>query len=134
VLIADRLARTRFGDPADAVGKTLTTTADPLVIVGVMPATFRFPTADAQIWRALDPRGDLARGFVGISSIARMQPGQTLETLSRSLEQRSPSVAAASRGPATYSAFAAPLTLGTFSSEQQRRLFLVLLAAAGCLL
>jgi hypothetical protein len=43
VLIAEALARKRFGDPVSALGRTLATPAEPLLVVGVMPNAFRFP-------------------------------------------------------------------------------------------
>ena len=62
VLIAESLATEQFGDPSRAVGQRLQTTGEPLVVVGVMPADFRFPTGTVRIWRALDPRGPLTGG------------------------------------------------------------------------
>ena len=69
VLISEETARTRFGDPAQAVNQLIETTAEPLRVVGVMPTSFRFPDGTQRIWRAFDPRGPLARN-VGISLIA----------------------------------------------------------------
>ena len=66
VLIAEAIARQRFGDPARAVGQRIETTAEPLQVVGVMPASFRFPDGTQRIWRVFDPRGPLAQNM-GIS-------------------------------------------------------------------
>jgi len=133
VLIAESLARQRFRDPASAVGQRLETTGDPLIVVGVMGDDFRFPSGSIRIWRALDPRGPLTRNFAGVFSIARIAPGVSLEMLGRMMDQRSPTIgdAAAWRGP--YAAQPGPLR-GTLVAAEQRRLFLLLMGAALCLL
>jgi putative ABC transport system permease protein len=133
VLVAESLARERFGDPALAVGQRLETTAEPLTIVGVMPAHFRYPDGTQRIWRALDPRGPLTRGFAGVASIARIVPGRRLEAAAAVVEQRSTSVGTAAGARAGYAATAAPLRIATAAAEQ-RRMLLVLVGAALCLL
>ncbi len=40
-VIAEEIARRRFGDASRAVGQRIETTAEPLQVVGVMPASFR---------------------------------------------------------------------------------------------
>lgn len=75
VLIGEELARTRFGDPAKAINQRLETTAEPLLVVGVMSRDFNFPSSAQQIWRALDPRGPLARGYAGVFPVARVASG-----------------------------------------------------------
>jgi len=60
-LISEGLARERFGDPFGALGQRLETSDDPLVIVGVMPATFAFPSGLERIWRPLDYRSFASR-------------------------------------------------------------------------
>jgi putative ABC transport system permease protein len=133
VLLAESLARKRFGDPAAAVGQRLETTGEPLIVVGVMAEDFRFPDGVQRIWRALDPHGPLTRNFVGVSSIARLAPGVSIDLVKRMVEQRSADIGRASGVPFDYSAQPGPLRGGLVSSEQ-RRLFLVLLGAAACLL
>jgi predicted permease len=133
VLIAEALARQLFGDPAAAVGRTLQTSVEPLLVVGVMSDTFRFPAGEAQIWRALDPKGPLTQNFNGVWSIARVRSSISLETLTAELGRRSAGVAERAGRQTPYRAFAAPLRVKT-SPEQQRRMLLVLVGAALCLL
>jgi predicted permease len=133
VLIAQSLATERFADPARAVGQRLETTAAPLLVVGVMPAEFRFPVGTSRIWRALDPRGPLARGFAGISSIARIRSGLAPDLAAKMLAQRSAAVGRAAGASAGYAAMAAPLS-GLRAAETDRRMFFVLIGAAWCLL
>ena len=133
VVIAESLARERFGDPARAVGQKLETTAVPLMVVGVMPAEFRYPDGSQRIWRALDPRGPLTRGFAGVASIARIVPGRTIDAVAPLVEQRSAAVGIAAGARAGYTATAAPLRIAATVAEQ-RRMLLVLVGAALCLL
>jgi putative ABC transport system permease protein len=133
VVIAESLARERFGDPARAISQKLETTAEPLLVVGVMPAEFRYPDGSQRIWRALDPRGPLARGFVGVSSIARLVPGRSLDVVAPLVEQRSAGIGTAAGAPAAYTAVTAPLRIAAAAAEQ-RRMLLVLVGAALCLL
>jgi putative ABC transport system permease protein len=134
VVVAESLARQRFGDPSRAIGQELETTADPLRIVGVMPAEFRYPHGSQRIWRALDPRGPLTRGSGGaVSSIARIVPGRTRDAVAALVEQRSVGVGTAAGARAGYTAIPAALPIAATVVEQ-RRMLLVLVGAALCLL
>lgn len=133
VLIAEETARTRFGDPARAVDQVLETTAEPLLVVGVMPASFRFPDGTQRIWRALDPRGPLARNM-GISLIARIADGVSVTQLSRMMEARSAALYAAAGARAILIASPAPLRTARTVAEQRRLLFVLLGAAISLLL
>jgi predicted permease len=128
-LIAESLATEQFGDPARAIGQRLQTTAEPLVVLGVMPASFRFPTGSVRIWRALDPRGPLAEGFVGVFSIARLAPGADLMRVAPVMEQRSIGVGQAAGARQGYAASPVPLRLAQAAADQ-RRMMLVLVGAA----
>jgi predicted permease len=132
VLIAESLARQRFGDPARAVGQTLQTTADPLLVVGVMPAQFRYPNSSQRIWRALDPRGPLAFGY-SVSAIARVAPGLSFESAAAVAHKRSADIGKAAGARTGYTA--TPVRLLMLQTAAERRgLLLVLLGAALCLL
>ncbi len=61
VLISESIARTHFGDPGLAVGRQLASSDVPLVVVGVMPASFRFSEGGVQIWRGVDLNGPLGQ-------------------------------------------------------------------------
>jgi predicted permease len=133
VLIAESLARERFGSPAAAVGQRLATTGEPLIVIGVMPSDFRFPDNVHRIWRALDPRGPLARGFVGVSSIARLAPAASRELAAQVMAQRSDAIGAAAGARMPYVAEPAELR-GAIVRDEERRMFLLLLGAALALL
>ena len=131
VLVSEQLATRLFGRPELAVGKRIETTADPLLVVGVMPSTFRFPDGTTGIWRALDPSGPLARGFAGVMTIARLAPGLTIETAQSVMTERSPALAAAAGRPGPYAAFAGSFYMSRAGSGAT---FYMLLGAALCLL
>ena len=134
VLIAQSLAAEQFGDPARAVGQQLRTTAEPLLVVGVMPAEFRYPTGSVRIWRAMDPRGPLMAGFGGgVFSIARLAEGMDLSRAIPLIEQRNTAVGAAAGARQGYAARPGPLRAAQ-SAADQRRMLLVLLGAAISLL
>lgn len=54
VLISEDLWRTLYqADPA-ILGRTIVIDGEPLVVIGVLPADFRFPSWDTVLWRAVD--------------------------------------------------------------------------------
>ena len=132
-LIAEPLARKLFGRPEAAVGRAVDTTAYPLLIVGVIPAGFGFPTGLHQLWRALDPRGPLAADAVGVSSIARRAPHAPAD-LTAAVVARSRLVGDAAGAGARYEARVEPLYTSASVSERVRAMFLLLLGGAACLL
>jgi putative ABC transport system permease protein len=131
VLISEALARHRFGEPDRALGQRLESTTGPMLIVGVMSSSFRFPQGSSEIWRALDPRGPLMAGFGALSSIARIAPGVSIDALRAAMTARSPAIGEAGR-KTPYLAAPGPFYL-LATPQSQRTLFLILLGAALCL-
>jgi predicted permease len=76
VIIGEALAGRQFGDAQSAVGQPFFTGRDTPTVIGVMPASFRFPTAREAIWRPLD----LATwpNNRGIGNVARLAPAATV--------------------------------------------------------
>jgi putative ABC transport system permease protein len=91
VIIAEALARRLYGDPALALHRPFPVSGGTLTIAGVMPASFRFPDASEQIWRPLDL--DQAPSNIGVNDVARLAPGQTLDSARRAVTARSDAVA-----------------------------------------
>jgi len=133
VLIAEAMAGERFGDPAAAIGQRIETTAEPLLVVGVMPASFRFPEGAQRIWRAFDPRGPLARN-IGISLIARLAGRSSVEQVSAMMKARSEALYRAAGAPTVLIASAAPLRSARVVADQRRLLFVLFGAAVSLLL
>jgi len=54
VVVSEDLWRTIYhGDPA-LIGRTILVGGEPMVVVGILPADFRFPSWDTVVWRAID--------------------------------------------------------------------------------
>ena len=89
------LARDRFGDPRRAIGQMLETSDRPLLVIGVMPAGFRFPDGTTRIWRVLDApqyagEGVVIQGFPGFWPVARLVPGVPLAHAEATVVERLP--------------------------------------------
>lgn len=96
VLISEALWRGTFGRDPSIAGRTLKLDAAQYAIVGVLPSTFRFPEASAEIWRVLpeqpaasggSPRS--ARLTLGVLApgVTREQADERLRVLSHALEE-----------------------------------------------
>jgi putative ABC transport system permease protein len=100
VIISNKLWRQRFGEDTSLVGKKISLNGEGLVVIGVMPAGFKFPIiADADIWRTIQPalRPGCQRGCITIRVMARLKPGATesqaraeLNAIAARIEQQFP--------------------------------------------
>ncbi|HSA55688.1 MAG TPA: ABC transporter permease [Gemmatimonadaceae bacterium] len=84
VIISERLWRNRFAADPDVVGRTMDVNGVSRQIVAVMPARFRYPTAETQLWfpMRLDPNASFSGGF-NYHGIARLKPGVSPEAAQR---------------------------------------------------
>jgi len=80
VLISDRLWRRRFHADPQAVGKTLRVDTWAVQIAGVMPANFRFPSADVDLWLPVPMDAPVAqdRSSTWFTAAGRLKAGVTL--------------------------------------------------------
>jgi putative ABC transport system permease protein len=135
VLISHGFWRQRFGGAADVIGKELTLNDEKFVIVGALPANFKFYNPDASFWT---PAGfdqqmlDYRYGH-SLTVIARLKPGVAearaqaeVKTIMRRIAQEHPAEAA------KLSAFVQPLH--EYLTGDVRRPLLVLLVAVGFVL
>jgi putative ABC transport system permease protein len=78
-VISYGLWRRRFGGDGQIVGKTLMLNDVPSEVVGVMPADFRFPVPETELWMpmALDPQA--THPFL-LAGVARLKPGLSVST------------------------------------------------------
>ena len=83
VVIGNALWRRRFAAGPSAIGSAMRLDGELYTVIGVMPASFAFPEAAAQIWlpagRVLNPSYRQMRGNHRFSAIARLKPGVTIE-------------------------------------------------------
>ena len=129
VVVSEELARRRFGSPASAVGRRLETTGAPLVIVGVMPRDFLFPSRGCEIWRVLDLRAPSRI----VSIVGGLAPEHTVASITQAFAGRASSVAAAAGNTRPTTTTTRELRLSQLNPEA-RRLLLVIVGAALCLL
>jgi putative ABC transport system permease protein len=80
VLISDRLWRRRFDGNPNVIGKTLRIGTSAWTIIGIMPASFRFPSHDADLWAVspMDAPYAQNRELTWFTAIGRLKPGTTL--------------------------------------------------------
>ncbi len=124
------------GDPA-VVGRSMQLNGAPFEVIGVMPADFRYPTREFELWTPLFIRPDEIRSQYNFNyrSVGRLKPGITLQqaqeetsTITRHWARQYP----ASNGAGQYGVLVESLldsTVGRF-----RTILHVLVAAVGCLL
>jgi predicted permease len=76
LLVSETVWRTLYGADPGFVGRSITVNGDRLTVIGILPAEFRFPSAETVLWKPTDlasrPR-ELARAYV------RFAPGMPRE-------------------------------------------------------
>jgi putative ABC transport system permease protein len=69
----------RFKSDPSVIGRTITVDAAPMLVVGVMPPTFRFPEPATEIWKPIvldaDAVSENNRGSHGYTVLARLRSG-----------------------------------------------------------
>ena len=81
-------AQRNFGAGAAALGRTLRMEGVAYEIVGVVPASFRFPLAgEAHVWLAASPQpANMSRTAYNYRAVALLKPGISLETANAQLQ------------------------------------------------
>ena len=78
-VMSDRYWRTRFGADPDVLGRTLRLDNRPYAIVGVMPASFRFPDREVDVWHPrIYNRFTQSRLATWYFGVGRLKPGISL--------------------------------------------------------
>jgi predicted permease len=83
VILSHAAWQKRFGGRLDVIGQTISLSAIPHTVVGVLPADFQFaPRGGAELWTTLHPAGncDLRRSCHNLSGIARLREDVAIET------------------------------------------------------
>lgn len=98
VVISHGAWQLHFNSDPKIIGKPITLDGEPFTVIGVMPATFRFPALGTDLWGT--PAFDLksrSRGSHYLFCVGRIRPGVTLgqaqteiSTIARRLEQQYP--------------------------------------------
>jgi predicted permease len=94
MLISEGMWRAQFGGDPAIVGRSLEVNGVRREIIGVMPANFRFPLAETEIWipLGLDPNHPPANAFA-YYSVARLKTGESAADAQRDFADVLPRVA-----------------------------------------
>jgi putative ABC transport system permease protein len=137
VVLGEALWRRRFAADPGAVGRTLVLDGDSYTVVGVLPAAFRLPNLDGDLYAPLslddDPRR-AERGSNFLRAFARLSPGASPRQVADDLAAIARQLAA--EHPDTDAKLAAPraVPLDEELVGPWRRGLVLLLAAVGLLL
>ena len=127
----------RFGGDPTIVGRKIQLNGGPFEVIGVMPATFRYPTREFELWAPLflPPPARAERTAFEHQSIGRLKPGVTLAAAQAEISQimkRLRELYPASNGRDKIDARVEPL-LSSMVGPTQTVLWL-LMGATACLL
>jgi len=75
VVIGSALWKRRFASDRTALGKVIKLNGEPYTIVGIMPATFRFPSLVNDVWTPLTHDGTEKRSARVLNVIGHLRPG-----------------------------------------------------------
>ena len=135
VVLSHTLWRTQFAADPNVLGRTIEIGGQPNQIIGVMPASFTFPSKSTQLWMplALTEHDRAVRHGYFLTVVGRLKPGIPMEharsemaAIGARLEQQYPDQ---NRG---YGVWVVPLLLQTVG--RMREVLLVLLGAVGFVL
>ena len=86
-IVSLRFAQRNFGSGAAALGQTLHMEAVAYEIVGIVPATFRFPrSSEAQVWLATSPQPEsMERTAYNYQAVALVRSGTSLDAANTQL-------------------------------------------------
>ena len=78
-IISEEFWRRHFGADEQVIGKAIKLNEQSITIVGVMPASLRFPVAQAEIWTAMQISPPERWGPWFLQGVGRLKPGVTLQ-------------------------------------------------------
>jgi putative ABC transport system permease protein len=139
VILSHGLWQKKFGGDLAVIGRMITLDGVGREVVGVMPASFGFPSFEAQLWIPLRMDSRDAEDFWGkgfMPAIARLRPGATIAQAQNELRPlilRAIKRFSYTMAP-TWNKDATVLTLQEDMVHDVRRMLLVLLCAVGFVL
>jgi predicted permease len=135
VILSDTTWRRLFGGDASVLGRHITMDGNPYVVVGVMPATFYFPTRDTELWLPLrfKPPALRDRADTHLQAIARLRDGASLQSARTEMSLIAARLARAFP-EANDRTGATVIWLRDEVSRQSRQLLVALVVASWCVL
>lgn len=145
VILSHQLWQTHYGSDPGVLGKTVKLDEKSYTIIGIMPASFRFPTDSApaservQVWLPLsftqDQIADRLREF-GIHFIGRLKPGVSVAQAQQDVERIANEFMRehADLYSGTLRVVPHAFPYSTYSVTKVRPLLFLLIAAVGCVL
>jgi len=132
-VITDALWGTRFGRDPGILGRSITLEGEPFTVVGVMPASFRFPLVKVELIVPYGRTAGMNRGDHGGDAFARLKPGVPIERANAELATIAKALSAA--WPDSNSGWGLSATsLEAFVGKDSRSVMLTVLAAVGLVL
>ena len=91
IILSDALWRHEYGGDPAIVGKRITIDGVPCEVVGIMPASFSYPSSATQLWLPLqfDPAHAEPLSF-NYAAVARLKPGVTAQSATADLARSTP--------------------------------------------
>jgi predicted permease len=131
-ILNEHVARRQFGDAGSAIGRSFFTGRETVTVVGVMPASFRFPTAREAMWRPFEltswPNNS------GIRNVARLAPGQTIDGAAAAVSSREGAVKQLVEVRSREDVMRLRRLADVWGNDRASGIFAMLLGAAACLL
>jgi putative ABC transport system permease protein len=132
-IITDALWNSRFARDPAVIGRAITVDGEPVTVVGVMPAGFRFPLAKVDLIVPYGRTAGIERDDHSGESFARMKAGVPIEQVQAELAAIGRDLAAAY--PVSNSGWKLSATsLDAFVTKDSRAVMLTVLAAVGLVL
>jgi putative ABC transport system permease protein len=129
-VISDAFWRERLGAPADITRRDITLNGAAYRVIGVMPASFRFPSGLEEVWTPVDvdqPPPDVIPGR-GMTPLARLAAGVTFAQAADQARARGERLSAAAGGPPGMTAQL--ISPGEFLSDERTERSLWILSGA----
>ena len=82
VVLSHSLWRSRFGSDPNIVGRQIALSDVPFQVIGVMPASFQFPTTEIQLWMPMVLKPDAYTPFT-LVSVGKVKQGMSVEAVTK---------------------------------------------------
>lgn len=140
VLLSHTLWQKRFGGDRNILGQSIVLNGTPYTVIGIMPATLKFPFGLNQVWlpRVFDEEGIpldiIEKGTGFLTTLGRLKPGVSREQADEQLHVIDRRYAAANPEKVDSKAGMSVVSFHEDLVGRQRPMLLTLFAAVGCVL